>query len=115
MKNFVQPGTVVTAIAAPASGIKSGDGVLVGALFGIAAIDAPAAGGEIEIAVVGVFDLPAAGPIVVGAPVAWDAAAKRVTATLTANALIGVALLAIGAGAGTARIRLNGTAALIGA
>ncbi len=47
MKNYVQSGNVVT-LAAPAN-VKSGDGVLVGSLFGVAAYDAPI-GAEIEIA-----------------------------------------------------------------
>ena len=47
MKNYVQPGNVVTLIA-PAN-VKSGDGVLVGSLFGVAAYDA-LIGAEVEVA-----------------------------------------------------------------
>ena len=38
-KNYIQPGRVVT-VAAPTGGVSSGDGVLVGSLFGVAQHDA---------------------------------------------------------------------------
>jgi len=34
-KNYIQPGQTIT-IAAPTGGVLSGDGVLIGTLFGIA-------------------------------------------------------------------------------
>ena len=40
MKNFIQPGNTIT-LAAPAA-VTSGSGLLVGAIFGIAAHDQPA-------------------------------------------------------------------------
>ena len=56
MRNYVQEGETVT-VAAPTGGVKSGDGVLVGALFGVACFDALQTA-EVEIQTEGVFDLP---------------------------------------------------------
>ncbi len=103
MRNYVQPGDVVT-VTAPAD-VKSGDGVLVGSLFGVAAYDA-LAGAEVELALVGVFDLPAAGPIDAGAAVYWTESPAGVAAS--GATLIGAALLAVGELGTTARVRLNG-------
>lgn len=108
MKNFVQRGDVLTAIA-PAGGIASGAGLLAGALFGVAATSAEA-GREFELALVGVFDLPkkAADAIALGARVYWDATAKQITTTATDNTLVGAASEPAGAGATKVRVRLNG-------
>src|SRR5262245_39799172 len=105
-KNYVQPGNVLTLIA-PAD-VKSGDGVLVGKLFGVATYDA-AAGAEVECGVTDVWELAkAAGALAQGATVYWDNTAKNVTATATGNSLIGAVTEAAAAGAATARVRLNG-------
>lgn len=111
MKNHVQPGNVVTAIA-PTGGVSAGDGLLVGGnyLFGVCAIDA-AEGAETEIATVGVFDLAkATGAIAAGARVYWDDTAKVATGTATGNRRIGVATVAAGSGDATVRCRLDGVA-----
>lgn len=106
MKNFVQNGNTVT-VAAPAA-IVSGAGVLVGALFGVAATDATS-GADVEIATKGVFDLPkASGALTQGAKLYWDNTAKNVTATASGNSLIGVVIKAAGVSDATARVRLNG-------
>jgi len=55
MRNYLQPGNVVT-LTAPVGGVRSGDGVLVGSLFGVAAFDA-AEGAEVEINTTGVYDV----------------------------------------------------------
>jgi predicted RecA/RadA family phage recombinase len=39
MKNLIQPGDVV-AVTAPSGGVSSGDGIVIGNLFGICATDA---------------------------------------------------------------------------
>lgn len=107
MKNFVQPGDMIT-VAAPNGGIASGAGVLAGSLFGIAACTA-AEGADVEIKTTGVFDLPkASGAITQGAKVYWDDTAKNVTTTASGNSLIGVAAAATASGASTVRVRLNG-------
>ena len=113
MRNFVQIGDVITAIA-PVGDVKSGDGVLLGAIFGVAATDA-VAGAAVELAVAGVFDLPkAAGVIAFGAPVYWDATAKAVVAADTADAMIGVCVLAAAADGLTCRVRLGAAAVVAG-
>jgi predicted RecA/RadA family phage recombinase len=110
MRNFIQPGHTVT-VTAPSGGILSGAGLLTGALFGIAATTA-AAGEEVEVDTVGVFDLPKAASQAwtVGQKVYWDDTAKVCTTTATSNSLIGLAMVAVGAGADETmgRVRLNG-------
>ena len=54
MKNYVQPGKTIT-LAAPYA-VSAGDGLLVGAIFGVATASA-AIGEAVESALVGVFDL----------------------------------------------------------
>ena len=105
-KNYVQPGENVT-LTAPYA-VTSGDGALVGSLFGVALVTlANAASGEFRT--VGVWDLTALSTdaLAVGAKVYWDNTNKRVTATATANTLIGVAVKAKAAGETTARVRLG--------
>ncbi|MGY0713128.1 DUF2190 family protein [Azospirillum argentinense] len=107
-KNFVQVGNTITATA-PSGGVVSGGGVLIGNLFGIAAVSA-AAGGEFELVTEGVFDLPKLGADTIDQMqrVYWDATNKRITETATGNYPVGVAILAAGNGATTARVRLDG-------
>ena len=87
MKNFRQKGDTVT-VTAPAN-VVSGQGVLVGDLFGAALFDA-LSGAPVEIAVEGVIGLPkAVGTINEGVRVFWDNTAGRVTTTATSNRCIG--------------------------
>jgi len=80
MKNIVQRSDVIT-VAAPTGGISSGDAVLIGALFGGAATDA-VVGTEVEIAIVGVFDLPkATETLAPGDAPYWDTTNSNMTAT----------------------------------
>ena len=102
-RNYIQPGETVT-LTAPAN-VKSGDVVVVGSLVGIAAYDA-LLGAAVEVSLVGVYDLPATGPIDAGAAVYWDGAA--VTAIGSPGMLLGAALVAVGEGGTTCRVRLNG-------
>lgn len=108
MKNFVQPGNTIT-LTAPYA-VASGDGLLVGSIFGVAAGDA-ASGDPVEAALVGVFDLTKIGSEAwaVGAKVYWDDVNKRCTTVATGNTLIGVAVEAVAGGAGDTigRVRLN--------
>ncbi|MBN8934795.1 MAG: DUF2190 family protein [Rhizobiales bacterium] len=111
MKNFIQHGDTVT-VAAPSGGIASGDGVLIGALFGVAATT-QAEGDDVEITTCGVFDLAKATGIefTPGAAVYWDASAKQAAADISTgggDARIGVALAAAGSSATTVRCRLDG-------
>lgn len=58
MKNYVQPGSTIS-LTAPYA-VTSGDGLLVGSIFGIAAGDA-ALNDPVEAALTGVFDLTKVG------------------------------------------------------
>lgn len=105
MRNYVQNGDVVS-MTAPHD-VQSGEGLLVGELFGVAACNA-ASGDEVEAAVVGVFDLPktAGDNLPQGAPVYWDATAGKASAVATDNHRIGVAIRSAGVGTPTVRTRL---------
>ena len=109
MKNYVQPGNTIT-LTAPYA-VTSGDGLLVGAIFGVAA-GAAALGEAVETAVEGVYDLKkvASQAWAAGDKIYWDNTAKQTTKTLTSNTLIGVATEAVAGGATDliGRVRLNG-------
>jgi predicted RecA/RadA family phage recombinase len=105
MKNFVQPGDVLT-FHAPTGGLSSGDGVLVGGLFGVAAYDA-AEGAEVEVQLKGVFRLPkATGAVAEGQALYWDATAKVLTTTASGNTLAAHAAEAAASGAADIAARL---------
>lgn len=106
MKNFVQPGDLMT-VAAPAA-VLSGAGVLVGSLFGVAAHDAES-GADVTIATTGVFTLPKAtgAAWTVGQRLYWDDTAKNVTGTASTNKLIGVAAAAAASGDAIGTVRLT--------
>ncbi len=104
-KNFVQPGDTITLIAP--RNLNSGDGVLVGALFGVALASA-LAGANIETKTKGVWNLTkAAGAVTQGQKLYWDNAAFNVTTTAGGNTIIGVAAQAAASGDATVRVKLN--------
>jgi predicted RecA/RadA family phage recombinase len=109
MRNFISSGDIVT-IPAPAA-VSSGDGVLVGTLFGIAATDAES-GTNVPIKTTGVFTLhkTSAQAWTVGALIYWDAGNKVATTDDDegASALIGKALTIAANPSGTGVVRLNG-------
>ena len=111
MKNYINSGKSITVIA-PTGGVSSGDGVLIGSLFGVAAFDA-AESEDVEIQTTGVMVLPKlpTDVVAVGDLLHWDATNNRLTKTATSNKLIGVAIASAGNGATTTVIRLNGIAA----
>jgi predicted RecA/RadA family phage recombinase len=108
MKNYIQPGNIIT-VTAPAGGVTSGAGLLVGNLFGIATADATA-GADVEIATTGVFDLPKAvnATFTEGQRVSWDAANAQTAAPATGMIPVGLATEAAANGTTTARVRLDG-------
>lgn len=112
MRNFIASGDTLTITAG--ADIASGEGVLEGAIFGVAA-GAIANGEQGTIKLTGVFELPKAGSQAwsVGARVYWDAGNDRCTTSATGNTLIGVAYEAVGSGASETlgKVRLNGAAA----
>jgi predicted RecA/RadA family phage recombinase len=120
MKNFVQPGNNIT-VAAPYA-VDSGEGVLIGQLFGVACGDAEN-GADVDIATTGVFDMAKDADDVfasVGAPVYFDTATKTArshgendsNSAGDSEACIGVTIATAGAGASTVRVRLGVPVAL---
>lgn len=107
MKNFVTEGQVLT-LAAPYD-VTSGQGLLVGSLFGVATSDA-LTGASAEALTVGVMDLTkaAAQAWTQGAKIYWDDANRECTTTATGNKLIGAAVRAEDAAKTVGRVRLNG-------
>jgi predicted RecA/RadA family phage recombinase len=107
MQNKVQKGRVIT-VAAPYA-VTGGQGVLVGALFGVAAGDA-ANGQPVEIDREGVFDITAvtADTGAQGAKMYWDNTNRRLTTTATNNTLVGALTTAKAGTDTTARVCLDG-------
>lgn len=109
-KNYIQPGKSIE--VAFAAAVESGEGRLVGDLFGVADHDVAAAGrGTLYLEGVFEFDRDAADVFTEGLSVYWNAAAKEITidANGGANKLVGASVEAHAAAAGTVRVRLNGT------
>ena len=111
MKNYIKSGDVLTLVA-PAGGVVSGTVYLIGTMLVVATATA-AENEAFEGRTVGVYDVPKAGSQAwtVGATVYWDNTAKNFTTTSSGNTKAGVAVLAVGSGAGltTGRVRLNGS------
>ena len=107
MKNFIQTGNMITITAA--TDITSGDGVIVGSLFGVAAADA-AAGENVEIGTLGVYELPklSSAAFDQGDGVAWDSGTGKVVAPATGMFPIGIAIETAGNGTATVKVRLDG-------
>lgn len=106
MKNYVQQGATLT-LPAPYD-VSSGDGALVGDLFGVASGDVlDTIDGEFQTE--GVFDLTklSAQAWTVGAKVYWDDTAKLCTTTVGSNTLIGYAVLAAANPSGVGRVKLT--------
>lgn len=110
MKTYVQDGDKVV-VAAPRA-LTSGEGALVGSMFGVAQ-SAAASGADVVLVTTGVVDITKVGSQAwtVGAKIYWDNTNFRCTTTATSNTLVGVALAAVGSGADetTGRVRLNGS------
>jgi len=107
MRNFIQPGNSLAASVPYVGGVTSGQGMMVGALFGIAAVDG-AQNAIIEAQTQGVFDItkePALA-IAAGSRVFWDNTNRRITTTATANFQVGIAALSALAGDATVRVWL---------
>jgi predicted RecA/RadA family phage recombinase len=107
MRNFVQNGVNLT-LPAPAD-VSSGDGVLVGSIFGIASGDA-ASGADVDLVTEGVFEMPktSALAISIGDKVYWDNTGKLVNKTSSGNTYVGVAVTAAANPSATVNVRLNG-------
>jgi predicted RecA/RadA family phage recombinase len=107
MKTFIQHGELLT-VTAPAA-VSSGDGVLLGNLFGIAVADA-ASGASVALATEGVYLLPKLSTAVLaqGARVSWDSTAGECVVPATGKYVVGIATEAAGNGATSIKVRLDG-------
>ncbi|MEM7667226.1 MAG: DUF2190 family protein [Pseudomonadota bacterium] len=107
MKNYVQMGSHLT-VPAPAD-ISSGDGIVVGSIFGIASIDA-LTGENVSIATEGVYSMPKVGADAfdVGETVYFDEAAGLMTETSTGNIAVGVAVEVAATSSAAVNVRLDG-------
>ncbi len=107
MKNFIQKGDTVS-VTAPAA-LASGQGVLVGGLFGVAAHSA-VQGASVEVVRKGVFELNAvtADTGAQGAKMYWDNTNRRLTTTATNNTLVGCLTAAKDGDDTTAMVLLDG-------
>lgn len=107
MKNFVQPGDSITVAVPYAGGVTSGQGILVGSLFGVAAFDA-AQNASVEAQLEGVFDLTKQPSLAIsaGARVFWDDTNRRITTTSTSNFCVGICTAAALAADATVRVLL---------
>ncbi|MFD1703357.1 DUF2190 family protein [Methylopila henanensis] len=108
MRNHVQKGENIT-IPSPAV-VASGDVVVVGALYGVAAGDAET-GADLDLVTVGVHTLPkvSALAINIGDKVYWDSTTKLANKTASGNTYIGVAVTSENNPSGAVNVRLNGS------
>lgn len=111
MKNYVSEGEYLTLTAPYAR--NSGEGALVGAIFGVAVTDVDN-GAEGVFCTEGIFTLAkATGSNTGGAQGAkayWVAGSKSLSAVSSGNTLIGVFAATCADGDATAQVRLNGVA-----
>lgn len=107
MKNFVQHGDIVT-VPAPYDRL-SGEGALVGTLFGVAQTDA-ASGDDVALVTRGVFEhaKTSAQAWTLGAAIYWDDTNKVFTTTASGNTLVGKAVAVAANPSATGTVRLNG-------
>jgi len=109
MKTFIQDGNIITVTAA--ANVTSGDGVLVGSIFGVVAADA-VAGEEVEIGTVGVYELPKLSTAVIaqGDRAAWNSSTGKVVVPATGMFPIGIATETAANGIASIKVRLDGIA-----
>mgnify|MGYP003344454431 CR=1 FL=1 len=110
MKNYIQEGEYMT-LTAPYDR-NSGEGALVGALFGVAVADV-LSGAEGVFCTEGIFTLTKATGNGTGgsqgAKAYWVAASKSVSAASSGNTLIGCFAATCADADSTANVRINGT------
>jgi predicted RecA/RadA family phage recombinase len=105
MTNMIQPGDILE-LAAPYAR-ESGEGALIGTIFGVAMTDLDNAERG-SFAVKGVFELAKdAVTITEGEAAYWDASTKLVTDVSTSNTLIGVFVEAAASGVATAKVLIR--------
>jgi predicted RecA/RadA family phage recombinase len=105
--NYVQEGCVLPLIAPYTR--TSGQGALVGSIFGIALVDITSgATGSFSVDDVWAIDKVSAQAWTVGERIYWDDSAKLCTSSSGGNTLIGVAVVAAANPSATGSVRLNG-------
>jgi predicted RecA/RadA family phage recombinase len=108
MRNYVQRGDTIMLPLLAGADLHSGDPILVGAIFGVCSYRPPA-GGQIEVGVVGVYELAKApGPLDAGDLAYFDPNTGLITAVDTGTALVGTVIEKAATDAPTAHVRLNG-------
>jgi predicted RecA/RadA family phage recombinase len=111
MINYLSPGKVMT-YTVPASGVTTGGGYLIGALFVVATNTvAYASGATFEGQTEGVFTLPktiSEGDLAEGQPLYWDVANAKVTIDPSLGLPIGTLAEAADTADTTCSVRLNG-------
>jgi predicted RecA/RadA family phage recombinase len=108
MRNMLRPEARSIPMAVPyASGVLSGQGMLVGAFFGVAAFDG-AQGTLVECETRGEFELAKdpTQPMTAGARVFWNDTDRRLTTTATGNFQVGIVTAAALAADPTVRVML---------
>lgn len=110
MINFVQPGDVIT-LTSPSGGVVVGVPKQIGQIV-VVPTNTVAQTLPFEGCVTGVFDVPKIGSQAwtEGAVVFWDEGNDRATTAGAGNIQLGIAVAAVGSGAGetTGRVRLDG-------
>jgi predicted RecA/RadA family phage recombinase len=106
MKNFIQPGEVMTYAHSGAK--NSGDPVKIGSLLGVASADY-AANEAGEYAISGVFEITklTSDDVAIGAQLYWDDGNSRLTTTASTHIKAGRAFKAAGTSATKVQILLN--------
>jgi len=104
-----------TSVMGVPSAVKPFRTAIIGNIFGIAAY-AAAAGDPLELATIGVYQLPkgTAAVLTVGARVAWDNTAKNINVPGTGRFPVGIATEAAGNGITSVAVRLDGVATVAG-
>jgi predicted RecA/RadA family phage recombinase len=108
MRNCIRPDARSIPMPVPyAGGILAGQGMLVGAFFGVAASDA-AENALVECATRGEFELPKAPgqAITAGARLFWDNTNRRLTTAAAGNFQVAIATAAAAASDATVRAML---------
>jgi predicted RecA/RadA family phage recombinase len=109
MKNYLREGTTIPTVA-PSGGVVSGAPFLIGAIVGVAAVDADE-GADLEAHIEGVFTLPKASADVIGQgdTLYFDAAAGEFTTDDDTgnNPKVAVAFRAAGGGATSIDVKLT--------
>lgn len=118
MRNYIQPGCVITWTNGTGGDVASGDVVVLKHTLGVATVDiADTASGEVSLS--GVYSLPkaSAAVLVVGEKLLWDAGAGEFddsSAIPASGDILGAAIAVADAGSGTTTVlaKLVGPGAL---